>query len=286
MKVITIDDENYPYRLKECVDAPFILYQMGEAKLSTPRMISIVGTRKSTHYGNSICENLVHALKPYQVTIVSGLAYGIDVTAHQACLTSQTPTIGVLGHGLDRIYPSAHRSIAKAMLNNGALLTEFLSKTIPDKDNFPKRNRIVAGLCDATVVVESGPKGGSLITAHLAGDYNREVFAFPGRIDDPQSSGTNYLIKNHKAHLIENIDDFISLMGWEKQSTELKDKPLPKLKGTEKEVYNIVLENGSTEIDLISKKLNIPISDLTPVLLEMEFNEIIRSKPGNRYIVD
>ena len=208
---ISIDDKTYPSRLRECDDAPVLLYFKGEADMNALRVINMVGTRNATEYGKNICSRFMNELKELcpDILVISGLAYGIDIHAHRAALNNHFNTIGVLAHGLDRIYPSAHRSIAIEMLEHGGLLTEYMSGTNPDRQNFVCRNRIVAGMSDATIVVESAIKGGALITADIAGSYNRDCFAFPGRTDDEFSKGCNNLIKNNRATLIQSAEDLV-----------------------------------------------------------------------------
>ena len=217
IEIVWIEDKGYPLRLKNCDDAPILLYYKGSARLNFPRVISIVGARNATPYGTKICEDFIQHLKDYDVQIVSGLAYGIDSLAHKDALKYHIPTIGVLGHGLDRIYPSAHRELASRMLKNGGLLTEFPTGTNPESQNFPMRNRIIAGLADVTVVIEASQKSDALITAEIANTYNRDVCAFPGAIDQRYSAGCNYLIKTHRAHLIRHAADLAHLMNWNKE---------------------------------------------------------------------
>lgn len=217
IEIVWIEDKGYPLRLKNCDDAPILLYYKGSARLNFPRVISIVGARNATPYGTKICEDFIQHLKDYDVHIVSGLAYGIDSLAHKDALKYHIPTIGVLGHGLDRIYPSAHRELASRMLKNGGLLTEFPTGTNPESQNFPMRNRIIAGLADVTVVIEASQKSDALITAEIANTYNRDVCAFPGAIDQRYSAGCNYLIKTHRAHLIRHAADLAYLMNWNKE---------------------------------------------------------------------
>ena len=217
IEIVWIEDKGYPLRLKNCDDAPILLYYKGSARLNFPRVISIVGARNATPYGTKICEDFIQHLKDYDVHIVSGLAYGIDSLAHKDALKYHIPTIGVLGHGLDRIYPSAHRKLASRMLKNGGLLTEFPTGTNPESQNFPMRNRIIAGLADVTVVIEASQKSDALITAEIANSYNRDVCAFPGAIDQRYSAGCNYLIKTHRAHLIRHAADLAYLMNWNKE---------------------------------------------------------------------
>lgn len=285
--IIWIEDNNYPKRLKNCEDAPILLYYKGSASLNPSRVISVVGTRNATSYGKRICEDFIQDLKDYDVQIVSGLAYGIDSLAHRNALKHDIPTIGVLGHGLDRIYPAAHHELASRMLESGGLLTEFPSGTNPDRQNFPMRNRIIAGLADITVVIEAAQKGGALITAEIANTYNRDVCAFPGAIDQEYSAGCNYLIKTNRAHLIRHADDLAYLMNWDKE--ELQPAPrqlllIPQdMSKDEKKVYNFIQEQEQTTIDEIALHCDWPQSKLAIVLLEMEMKNILLSLPGKTY---
>lgn len=285
--IIWIEDNNYPKRLKNCEDAPILLYYKGSASLNPSRVISVVGTRNATSYGKRICEDFIQNLKDYDVQIVSGLAYGIDSLAHRNALKHDIPTIGVLGHGLDRIYPAAHRELASRMLESGGLLTEFPSGTNPDRQNFPMRNRIIAGLADITVVIEAAQKGGALITAEIANTYNRDVCAFPGAIDQEYSAGCNYLIKTNRAHLIRHADDLAYLMNWDKE--ELQPAPrqlllIPQdMSKDEKKVYDFIQEQEQTTIDEIALHCDWPQSKLAIVLLEMEMKNILLSLPGKTY---
>ena len=282
-------DDNFPSRLNNCEDGPVIIYSKGNHCLGGKKIVSIVGTRKVTEDGKQNCRNLVNDLaKRYpDLTIVSGLAYGIDICAHKAALEFGLPTIAVLAHGLDRIYPSLHRNVAKEMLNEGALLTEFISKTNPDKPNFVKRNRIVAGLSDATIIVESAEKGGALITAHLAQSYNRDVLAFPGRVDDEYSKGCNKLIKGNIAALIENADDLEYALNWERESGENKNsKQLTMFnepEGELGEIYNLVRQEKEVSVNFISIKTGIPVAKISTLLLQLEFDGLLKSLPGNMY---
>jgi DNA processing protein len=279
------DDPNYPRRLKNCIDAPLMLYQKGSVSLNPSKIVAIVGTRAATSYGKQICENLIQSFSGSDITVVSGLALGIDAHAHRLCLEHNVPTIGVLGHGLDRIYPAQNRSLANKMLNDGGLITEFIPGTDPDRENFPKRNRIVAGISDATIVIESKTKGGSLITAHLANDYNRDVFAFPGNVNTESSQGCNRLIANQKAHLIQNPQDFLTLMNWTESSPK---KPVqrilfPKLNTKQKSIVEIISKSAGVQIDVISIKTNLPITLLNTELFHLEMEGVIRSLPGKTY---
>lgn len=285
IEAIWIEDDNYPGRLRHCEDAPLLLYYKGSVDLNPNRVISIVGSRNSTHYGQRICEKLVEQLATLDVHIISGLAYGIDVLAHQYAVKQQIPTIGVLGHGLDRIYPANHREIASKMLNNGGLLTEFPSGTNPDRQNFPMRNRIIAGLADVTIVIEAAMKGGALITAEIANGYNRDVCAFPGSIEQEYSAGCNYLIKTNRAHLIRNAEDLCYLMNWDSISSKPEKQLvlLPKsLTRDEQKVYNFLSEQELEQatIDQIACYCDWPQSKLAIILLEMELEGHLLSLPG------
>ncbi len=275
-------DEGYPQRLKHCEDGPLLLYSRGEVNLNSDRLVSIVGTRMATDYGKEMCRKLVQELAPYNVTIVSGLAYGIDICAHRAALEYNIPTIGVLGHGLDRLYPEAHISTAKKMMQNGGVLTEFMSGTGPDRENFPKRNRIVAGMTDATIVIESGIKGGSTITAELAHSYHRDVFAVPGRLNDPMALGCNRLIKINKAALLESAKDIEYLMGWE-PTTAKKVVIDVQLDPEETRIVQTLKTNGQLSIDRLSAQSKISASKASALLLNLEFKGVVKSLPGKLY---
>lgn len=287
IEIAWIEDNNYPKRLKNCEDAPILLYYKGTASLNPTRAISIVGTRNATHYGKRICEDFIQQLKEYDVQIISGLAYGIDSLAHRDALKNNIPTIGVLGHGLDRIYPAAHRELASRMLDNGGLLTEFPSGTNPDRQNFPMRNRIIAGLADVTIVVEAALKGGALITAEIANTYNKDVCAFPGAIDQEYSAGCNYLIKTNRAHLIRHADDLSYLMNWDKEQKPTKTpqlKLIPEdMSKDEQKVYTYIKEKKQASIDDLSLHCDWPQSKLAIVLLEMEMKSLLISLPGKTY---
>ncbi len=280
-------NEDYPYRLKECVDAPVLFYYKGKANLDESKVISIVGTRKSNNYGNDFCDNFINDIASAfpDILIVSGLAYGIDIQSHKAAVKAGVSTIGVLAHGLDRIYPAAHRKVAVEMLDRGGLLTEFVSQTEPNKFNFVKRNRIVAGLADATIVVQSDTKGGSLITADLACSYDREVFAVPGRITDKESAGCNILIEQNKAMILLSAEQFIKYMQW-----DIKGKVQPRqqelfieLTTEEQSVYDVLLKDESVHINMLSRQTNLSLTSLLPLLLMMEMKGLIRALPGSNY---
>ncbi|MGY3212225.1 DNA-processing protein DprA [Mucilaginibacter sp. HD30] len=285
--VIFYTDTRYPKRLKNCVDAPVLLYSKGNADLNNKRVVSIVGTRNATEYGKNLCRQLVEDLTQYNVLVLSGLALGIDVAAHKDCLKNNVPTVGVVGHGLDRLYPAANRTTADKMLNNGGLLTEYPSGTIPDRENFPQRNRIVAGMADATVVIEAGIKGGALITAEIANSYNRDVFAFPGRVDDVYSEGCNFLIRNNKAALLTCAPDLAYSMGWERseENKVVEQFMLPfDLSADEQTIFNVIQQHKTpVAIDDLSLKINMPMSQIAMGLLNMEMQGYIRSLPGKTY---
>ena len=277
-------EEGYPHRLKNCPDAPLLLHSIGNASTNPPKTISIVGTRNVSTYGHIIVEELIEALEPYDVQVVSGMAYGVDILAHRACVKHGVSTIGVLGHGLDRIYPHQHRSTAQKMIENGGLFTEFPSGTNPDRENFPRRNRIVAGLTDATIVIESSLKGGSLITANLANDYNRDVFAYPGNVFNTYSKGCNALIASNRAHLVTCGADIIQLLGWEmKENKAVQRKLYPDLSPDERSVVQSLDEAPETSIDVLAVRLKKPISWLSSTLLTLELQGVVMCLPGKKY---
>ena len=281
-------DDDYPERLKQCEDAPVMLFQKGNCDLNVPRIISIVGTRRATQRGWDICDQLIQEIGERHpgTIIVSGLAHGIDVASHKCALKHELPTVAVLGHGLGTMYPAAHRPIAREIANKGALLTEFIHDEKPEKGHFVQRNRIIAGLADATIVVESGSRGGALITADLANSYNRDVFAFPGRSTDAWSKGCNRLIASNKAALIENVLDLEYIMGWEtkkKAPDALQKKLFQTLSTHELEIISILKEEETSTIDRLSQKLRKPVSQVSAMLLNMEFKGVVKSMPGQMY---
>ena len=287
-----LNDEDYPRRLKECPDAPLILYYKGNADLDAKHILSIVGTRKASEYGRTLTEKLVAgiALRFPDTLIISGLAYGIDVYAHRNALANHLPTVAVLAHGLDRIYPAPHRSTAVEMLAHGGLLTDFPMDTNPDRQNFVRRNRIVAGLADAIIVVESAEKGGSLITADLALSYGRDIFTFPGRVTDPRSKGCNALIRQNKAGLITCAEDLILSMRWDVASQTQALPQQAQLLFSENQEGNRVLElliaHKEMHINELALSLDLPIQQLSPILFELEVDGKIKSMPGGNYKVD
>lgn len=285
IQVLFQDDEHYPKRLKNCYDAPLLLYYKGSVDLNRQRVVSVVGTRNATAYGKMLCKQLIEVLKPYDVLITSGLAHGVDAAAHKESLVADVPTVGVLGHGLDRIYPAVHRELAAKMTKNGGLLTEFLSGSNPDRENFPKRNRIIAGMADVTIVVEASIKGGALITAEIANSYNRDVYAFPGRVNDEFSEGCNFLIKTNRAGLVNHPQDLIYYLGWDddksKKQTVQTQLPLD-LNKDERTVCEALL-NVPLAIDELFVNTNIAQSKLAIILLTLEMKGIIVALPGKLY---
>lgn len=281
-----ITDSNYPQRLLNCYDSPVLLFYRGNTDLNSSRIISIVGTRNNSDYGKAVCEKIIEDLAEENVLIISGLAFGIDTIAHKAALKNNLPTLGVLAHGLDRIYPSQNKSLAKQMVEHGGLLTEFLAHTNPDKQNFPKRNRIVAGMCDAVIVIETGKKGGSLITAELGNNYNKDVFAIPGRIGDTKSEGCNYLIKNNKAALINGADDLLEMMNWkpiEKKAVKKQRELFIELSPDEKTIVDILNQQDAVHIDELYFKSGLSSSAVAAALLMLEMQGVVLSMPGKMY---
>lgn len=281
-----LTDENYPKRLLNCYDSPALLYYRGNADLNYSKIISIVGTRNHSDYGRTVCDNFIEELKAENILVISGLAFGIDTIAHKAALKNGLQTVAVLAHGLDRIYPTQNKNLAKLMTEQGGLLTEFLSKSNPDKQNFPKRNRIVAGICDAVIVIESSKKGGSLITAELGNSYNKDVFAIPGRINDSKSEGCNYLIQNNKAALINSADDFLEAMNWkptQKHSAKKQRVLFIELSPDEKIVVDILQQQDSIQIDELYFKSGLSSSAVATALLMLEMQNVVQSLPGKLY---
>lgn len=278
-------DDDYPRRLKQCADSPLMLYYKGIDNLFEKRMLAVVGTRKATSYGKRACQQVIEGFSDEEVVIVSGMAYGIDSCAHRKALSCGLPTIGVLGHGLDRIYPNENRNMAARMLQQGGLLTEFLSQSKPDRENFPKRNRIIAGLSDAVLVVESATKGGAIITAEIANSYNRDVFAIPGRMYDPYSDGCHLLIRRNIAALTRSAEDIRYSMGWEGkvQARKSKTEFLGKYDHDEKIILNIILEKERAPIDDIVLIAGLGASKAASILLKLEFEGVITGLPGKLY---
>lgn len=271
----------YPFRLKQCPDAPLVLFTQGAMQLNNPFAVAIVGTRKATEYGKKNCLDLIEAIAPLKPLIVSGLAYGIDIAAHRCAMQLQLPTVACLAHGLDRIYPAQHKVTAQQMLHNGGLVTEFISGTIPERDMFPSRNRIIAGLSDCVIVVETDIRGGSIITAHFASGYNRDVFAFPGRINDPHSAGCNDLIKKNIAAILCSPQDVLQYMQWANSESQPKPRDLfSDLSETELTICNALKQHRSLDIDSLAQHVNIGLPLLNATLLELEFKGQIVAMPG------
>jgi DNA processing protein len=278
-------DENYPERLKHCIDGPVVLFSAGNIDLNNRKTISIVGTRQITSYGTEFCKKLIADLAPLNPIIVSGFAYGVDIVAHQAALEHNLQTIGVLAHGLNQIYPKSHKKYVSKIEENGGFMTEFWSSSNPEKENFVKRNRIVAGISEATIVIESADKGGSLITATMANDYNRDVFAVPGRTTDKYSQGCNTLIKTQKANLLSSAADLIYMLNWD---IETPTQPVQKqlfvtLDDDEQKIYNYLQKNGKELLDTIALHCDFPIYRISGILLNMELKGVIRPLPGKLF---
>ncbi len=287
VKVLYYLDENYPSRLKPYSDSPPILYYKGTSDLNTARIVGIVGTRKASVHGRAICEEIVSELQAYNVIVVSGLAYGIDVTAHRQCVKLNMETLGILGSGLGRIYPAQHQQVAIEMVKNGGILTEYTHNEGPDREHFPARNRIIAGLCDALIVVETDTKGGSIISAHKALDYNKELFAVPGRAKDKLSKGCNLLIKHNKAMLIESGEDVAVAMNWDKTTdTKAIQKQLfIELNEQERQIMDLMKAKETISVDILSYRAKVSTGKLAAVLLELELKGLIKSLPGKQYIL-
>jgi DNA processing protein len=280
-------DNDYPYRLKQCDDSPVVFFFRGDCDLNSSKILSIVGTRNATVRGRELCDKIIGGLAEGHpdLIIVSGLAYGIDIAAHKAALASNLQTIGVLAHGFKTTYPSIHDSTAKSMVKQGGLLTDFISDALPERNNFLKRNRIIAGMADATLVIESGIKGGALITADIANSYNRDVLAVPGRPDDQWSAGCNSLIRNNKASLTECSDDIEYFLNWKPEKSKL---PVQKtlfadMDDTERVIYELISKEGELPIDSICRSIEIPVYKLSSILLQMEFKDLVKCYPGNIY---
>lgn len=289
---LPMNDEHYPARLRECDDAPLMLFYRGNADLNQQRVINIVGTRHCTAYGKDVISRFVRDLKSLcpQLLIVSGLAYGVDINAHRAALENGYETVGVLAHGLDQIYPHRHRETAVKMISQGGLLTEFFTQTNADKVNFVRRNRIVAGMSDACILVESAARGGGLITARLSRDYNRDVFAFPGRVGDEYSEGCNNLIRNNGAALITSAQDFVEAMGWitDAQLNEARQKGIerqlfPSLSPEEMQIVGALQKQNDQQINMLSVTSNLPVARLTAILFELELKGVVKVLAGGTY---
>lgn len=288
IKMLFYLDKAYPHRLRFCPDGPVLLYYKGKADLNSQRIVSIVGTRNNTHYGEEITEKVVSQLAAYNVVVVSGMAYGIDIIAHRAAIRHKMPTVGVFAHGLDQVYPWVHKATAEKMLDQGGLLTEYPFNTRPDKENFPMRNRIVAGLADAVVVVETALKGGAMITANIANSYSREVFAVPGTVEARYSKGCNNLIRTNRAILFEDVDSFVNEMNWGQTAREPENdnhqfELFLELEGAEKAVLEMLQNKKEMLIDDLVMHSGLNPTIVSSTLLELEFKGLVKSLPGKKY---
>jgi DNA processing protein len=280
------NDDSYPERLKHCLDGPLLIFHRGNINLENRRIISVVGTRNITTYGRDFCMELIEKLSPTNPIIVSGFAYGVDITAHKAAIENGLQTIGCLAHGLNQIYPKVHKKYISQVEANGGFVTEFWSTDIFDRTNFLKRNRIIAGMSEATIVIESAAKGGSLVTADIAISYNREVFAAPGRTTDSQSEGCNDLIKTQQARLLTSAADIVYILNWNLE--DFRAKPQQKqlfveLSTEEKVIYDYLKDNEKKVLDIIALNCKIPTSKASSLLLSMEFKGVIRPLPGKLF---
>lgn len=289
---LCMNDENYPQRLRQCDDAPLMLFYKGNINLNQRRVICVVGTRRNTVYGEDLIRRFMRELRQLcpQLLVISGLAYGVDIIAHRQALQNGYPTVGVLAHGVDYLYPTRHKQTADEMVKKGGLLTEFLTQTNADKVNFVRRNRIVAGISDACVVVESAAHGGGLITASLARTYNREVFAFPGNVGSQYSEGCNNLIRDNVAGLISNADDFVKSMNWDDdvklqraQQVGIERQLFPDLSTEERRVVSALKKHNDLQINMLSVQADIPIAHLTAILFSLEMKGVLKALPGGMY---
>ena len=283
-----ITDRQYPQRLLHCYDSPTLLFYKGTADLNAAKVVAIVGTRSNTEYSKKITDEFVQELSAHEILIVSGMAFGVDAFAHKAAVKNNLATVGVLAHGLDQIYPPEHAGLAKEIMKHGGgLVTEFTSQTTPDKHNFPTRNRVVAGMSDATIVIESGIKGGSMVTAELANGYNRDVFAFPGKVTDAKSAGCNHLIKSNKAVLLTEAQQFMEMMGWEERSRKSKVRSQKELfielSKEEKIIVDILNEKETVPIDEINLRSGLSTTTVAAAILNLELQNVVLSLPGKLY---
>lgn len=286
LTVYFYQDHNYPEKLKHCSDSPVLLFGSGNMNFNNMKVLSIVGTRNITSYGTSFCKKLIEDLVVFNPIIVSGFALGTDICAHLSALENNLQTVAILAHGLNQIYPKSHKKYIKQVEENGGFLTEFWSDSYPDRENFVRRNRIVAGLSDATIVIESAVKGGSLITANLANDYNREVFAVPGKVTDVYSQGCNNLIKTQRANLLTSVEDLVYMLNWDMKPKP--EKPAQKqlfvsLTDEQQTIYDYLLKNPREQLDSIARDCNVPIYKTASILLDMELKGIVRPLPGKQF---
>ena len=289
INILYYQDENYPDKLKHCIDGPLLLFTTGIINLNKKRIISIVGTRMITSYGTEFCKKLIADLAPLDPIIVSGFAYGVDIVAHQAAMEHNLQTVAVVAHGLNQIYPKAHKKYVSKLEQNGGFMTDFWSTSEIATENFVRRNRIVAGMSEATIVIESAEKGGSLITANLANDYNRDVFAVPGRTSDKYSQGCNNLIKSQKANLMTSAADLIYILNWDidenksKKAKTVQKQLFVNLETEEQKIYDFLINNGKELLDIIALECNLPVYKISGILLNMELKGVIRPLPGKLF---
>ena len=292
IRVLCLGDDNYPKRLEDCADAPLVMYYKGNANLNQSRVINIIGTRHCTTYGADFIRRFIHDLKALcpEVLVVSGLAYGVDINAHQQALAVGYETVGVVAHGLDYLYPAAHKDVAREMVNHGGLLTEFMTCTNADKGNFVRRNRIVAGMSDACILIESAAHGGGMITAGIAFDYGREVFALPGRVGDHFSEGCNNAIRENKAMLLTSVEDFVKTMGWEDDALRIEAQKkgierqlFPDLSPEQQRIVDVLTKSNDLQLNQLSVKTSIPIGDITSILFQMEMMGVVKPMAGGNY---
>ena len=292
IRVLCLGDDNYPKRLEDCADAPLVMYYKGNANLNQSRVINIIGTRHCTTYGADFIRRFIHDLKALcpEVLVVSGLAYGVDINAHQQALAVGYETVGVVAHGLDYLYPAAHKDVAREMVNHGGLLTEFMTCTNADKGNFVRRNRIVAGMSDACILIESAAHGGGMITAGIAFDYGREVFALPGRVGDHFSEGCNNAIRENKAMLLTSVEDFVKTMGWEDDALRIEAQKkgierqlFPDLSPEQQRIVDVLTKSNDLQLNQLSVKTGISIGDITSILFQMEMMGVVKPMAGGNY---
>lgn len=292
IEVLYFQDEEYPDRLKHCIDGPVLLFSSGNINLKKRRIISIVGTRQITSYGMEFCRKFIEDLAPLDPLIVSGFAYGVDIVAHQLAMENNLQTIGILAHGLNQIYPKVHKKYVAKMEENGGFMTEFWSSSNPDKENFVRRNRIVAGIAEATIVIESAERGGSLITANMANDYSRDVFAVPGRVTDKYSQGCNNLIKTQKANVLTSAADLVYILNWDLEAIVSQNQHAEKgiqkqlfvsLDADEQKIYDYLLGTGKELMDIIALQCDFPIYKISGLLLNMELKGVVRPLPGKLF---
>ena len=280
-------EDDYPENLKHCIDGPILIFKDGNLNLNSTKIISIVGTRNITAYGRDFCNQLIEKLQPHNPIIVSGFAYGVDICAHKAAMKNNLQTIAVLAHGLEEIYPKTHKKYISEIYKNGGVITEFWHNALPMRENFLKRNRIVAGLSKATIIIESAEKGGSLVTADIANSYNRDVFALSGRVNDTFSKGCNNLIKNNQAHLLTSADDIVKMLNWDLPITKapVQNKLFVDLSEPEQKIYDYLHQHGKQHMDAIALACEVPIYQLSSLLLQMELKGVIKPLPGKLFEV-